>query len=346
MRQIPLGKSGLTVSEYCLGTMTFGTQTGEAEAHAQIALARDHGVTFWDTAEMYPTNPVTAERIGNTERILGNWLAREGGRDRVVVATKVTGEGQSAVRGGAPITGAVVRTAVDASLQRLRTDYIDLYQIHWPNRGSYHFRQMWDYAPDNDRAGFLAHAEEVLEELAALIAEGKLRAVGLSNETVWGTAQWLRLAEARGLPRMASIQNEYSLLCRNFDTDFAELSAMEDMPLLAFSILATGLLTGKYQGDVTPPESRRSRTPMLGGRIRPRVFAAVEAYLDIARRHGLDPAQMAIAFCRSRPFPCIPILGATTLAQLQGQLAGAGLRLSAEVRAEIDAAHRSQPYPY
>jgi aryl-alcohol dehydrogenase-like predicted oxidoreductase len=328
MRLIPLGKSGLTVSEFCLGTMTFGTQTAEAEAHAQIALALEHGVTFWDTAEMYPTNPIRPETIGETEAILGRWLANAGGRDKVVLATKVTGAGMAAVRGGAPITGASLRTALEGSLRRLQTNYVDLYQLHWPNRGSYHFRQMWGYAPGNDRAGFMAHAEDVLDTAAALIAEGKIRALGLSNESVWGTAQWLRLAEERGLPRMASVQNEYSLLCRVFDTDFA------------------GLLTGKYQGDVTPPGSRRSFTPGLGGRTTPRAHAAVAAYHDLARRHGLDPVQTAIAFCRARPFPCIPILGATTAAQLEGQLGAAGLRLSAEVLREIDAIHRDHPLPY
>jgi aryl-alcohol dehydrogenase-like predicted oxidoreductase len=346
MRLIPLGNSGLMVSEFCLGTMTFGTQTAEPEAHAQIALALDRGVTFWDTAEMYPTNPIRPETIGETEAILGRWLARAGGRDKVVLATKVSGAGMGAVRGGAPITGASLRVAIEGSLRRLQTDCVDLYQLHWPNRGSYHFRQMWDYAPKEDRDGFTTHAEDVLDTAAALIAEGKIRAIGLSNETVWGTAQWLRLAEARGLPRMASVQNEYSLLCRAFDTDFAELAVMENVPLLAFSILATGLLTGKYAGDATPPGSRRSFTPGLGGRTTPRAHAAVAAYHDLARRHGLDPVQMAIAFCEARPFPCIPILGATTVAQLDGQLGAAGLRLSAEVLGEIDAIHRDQPLPF
>ncbi len=346
MRLIPLGKSGLKVSEFCLGTMTFGSQTDEAGSHAQIALALDRGMTFWDTAEMYPTNPVKVDWAGDSERILGRWFAQAGGRDKVVLATKVSGNGMSFVRGGSDITGASLRAALEGSLRRLQTDYVDLYQLHWPNRGSYHFRQMWTYAPGSDRAGFLAHAEDVLDTCAVLIAEGKLRAVGLSNETVWGSAQWLRLAEARGLPRMASVQNEYSLLCRVFDTDFAELAAMEDMPLLAFSTLGTGLLTGKYQGDVTPAGSRRSFTPGLGGRTTPRAFAAVAAYHDLARRHGLDPVQMAIAFCRSRAFRCIPILGATTVAQLERQLGAADLRLSADVLREIDAVHRDQPLPY
>jgi aryl-alcohol dehydrogenase-like predicted oxidoreductase len=265
----------------------------------------------------------------------------------VVLATKVTGAGQDAVRGGAPITAATLRHAVEGSLRRLRTDVIDLYQLHWPNRGSYHFRKMWSYDPRGTAAAEVtAHMTEVLLEAQALIAEGKIRQIGLSNESVWGAARWLALADTLGLPRMVSIQNEYSLLCRQFDTDWAELSVMEDMPLLAFSPLAVGLLSGKYAGDVTPEATRRSATPTLGGRITPQVFDAVAAYLGIAARHGLDPCQMALAFCRSRPFPVIPILGATTTAQLEIALGAAGLVLSDEVLAEIAAAHRAFPAPY
>ncbi|THD84702.1 aldo/keto reductase [Aliigemmobacter aestuarii] len=346
MKQIPLGRTGLTVSEYCLGTMTWGTQNTEAEAHEQIAHALDRGVNFWDTAEMYPTNPVSAETIGDTETIIGNWFAR-GGRDRVVLATKITGEGQKAVRDGAPITGATMRTAVEASLRRLKTDYIDLYQLHWPNRGSYHFRQMWRYAPQfQDPAEVRANMHEVLQAAADLVAEGKIRAIGLSNESVWGAANWLALAEAHGLPRMGAVQNEYSLLCRQFDTDWAEFSVLEDMPLLAFSPLACGLLSGKYAGGVIPDGSRRTRTPELGGRITERVFEAVSAYLGLARDHGLDPCQMALAFTRSRPFQTIPIIGATTMEQLATNIAAADLTLDADVLAGIDRIHRAFPAPF
>ncbi len=347
MKKIALGRSGLKVSEICLGTMTWGTQNTEAEAHSQIDLAREHGVNFLDTAEMYPTNPVSAETVGRTEEIIGSWLAAGGPRDDLVIATKVTGEGSAAVRGGAPISGAVMREAVEGSLRRLGTDRIDLYQLHWPNRGSVHFRQMWAYDPrGTDRADVTAHMLDVLETAAALVAEGKIRNVALSNETVWGASRWLHLAEARGLPRMASVQNEYSLLCRQFDTDWAELSAMEDMPLLAFSPLAAGLLSGKYAGDVIPEGTRRAVSPQLGGRVTPYVFEAVAAYLGIAAKHGLDPCQMAIAFCRSRPFVTIPIVGATTLAQLASNLGAADLILSDEVLADIGQAHRAYPAPY
>lgn len=344
MKQVPLGQTGISVSELCLGTMTWGTQNSEAEANAQMDLALEHGLNFWDTAEMYPTNPVRAETAGGTEEIIGNRFAK-GGRDRVVLATKVAGLGQT-IRPGEKVTGAAFTAALDASLRRLRTDYIDLYQIHWPDRGSYHFRQIWGYRPGSDRAGVLAAMEEVLRAAEAAVAAGKIRAIGLSNESVWGAAQWLRLAGEMGLPRMATIQNEYSLLCRQFDSDWAELSAMENMTLLAYSPLACGLLSGKYAGDVIPEGTRRERTPDLGGRISPRVFPAVSAYLGLALEHGLDPCRMALAFTRQRPFPCIPIIGATRIEQLQANISAADLVLSDEVLAEIDALHRQHPMPY
>jgi aryl-alcohol dehydrogenase-like predicted oxidoreductase len=346
MKTLTLGTTGITVSELCLGTMTWGTQNSEAEGHAQADMALDHGVTFWDTAEMYPVNPVRSETAGRTEEIIGTWLAARGGRDRVQIATKITGKGQI-LRHGQPITGATLRAALEGSLRRLQTDYVDLYQLHWPNRGSYHFRQMWAYAPTGaDKDAETAEMTDILTAAQALVVEGKVRAIGLSNESVWGAARWLHLADTLGLPRMASVQNEYSLLCRQFDTDWAELSLIEDMPLLAFSPLATGLLSGKYAGDVIPEGSRRSLNPDLSGRITPRVFPAVAAYLGIAGRHGLDPCQMAIAFCRTRPFTTIPIIGATTPEQLATNIGAAGVSLSPEVMAEIAETHRAHPAPY
>ncbi|MDB5660376.1 MAG: aldo/keto reductase [Cypionkella sp.] len=347
MQQVKLGQTGLSVSEICLGSMTWGSQNSEADGHAQMDMALGRGVNFWDTAEMYPVNPVRAETVGRTEEIIGTWLAARGGRDGLVLATKVTGEGQDAVRGGAPLTGAVMRTAVEDSLRRLQTDYIDLYQLHWPNRASYHFRDIWHFDPrGGSKASIEAHMIDILEVSDKLIAEGKICNIALSIESVWGAGRWLALAEKHGLPRMATVQNEYSLLCRQFDSDWAELSALEDMPLLAFSPLATGLLTGKYAGDVIPDGSRRVFNPTLSGRVTPQVFPAVAAYLGIAARHGLNPAQMAIAFCRARPFPCIPIIGATDLTQLEIALGAVDVALEPEVLAEIDAAHRAHPMPY
>ncbi len=346
MKKLPLGRTGLTVSEYCMGTMTFGTQTDEADAHRQLDMARDAGINFLDAAEMYPVNPIRAETLGLTEEIVGRWLSDRRPSD-MIVATKITGKGSVAIPDGAPITPVRMREAVDASLRRLQVECIDLYQLHWPNRGSYHFRQQWGYDPSSqDRAETIEHMLEILHCAQELVAAGKIAHFAQSNETSWGTAQWLRLAEDNGLPRVASIQNEYSLLCRYFDTDLAELSVNEDVPLLAYSPLAAGLLTGKYAGGVTPEGSRRSINPDLGGRITPRVFEAVSGYMGIAARHGLDPVHMALAFSRSRPASTIPIIGATTSAQLEVVLAAADVTLDDAVLADIDAMHRVHPMPY
>ncbi len=347
MKRIQLGRTGLTVSELCLGTMTWGTQNTEAEGHAQMDMAMDHGVDFWDTAEMYPVNPISAPTVGRTEEIIGTWFAARGQRDRVVLATKATGPGMQAVRAGAPLTGQVLRQAVEGSLRRLQSEHIALYQLHWPSRAHYHFRHNWDFDPRGQAgANIDAHMIDILEVSAKLIAEGKIGHLAISNETVWGASRWIALAEVHGLPRMMTVQNEYSLLCRQFDSDWAEFSVMEDMPLLAFSPLATGLLTGKYSGNVIPKGSRRVNNPDLSGRATPRAFAAVDAYLGVAARHGLDPAQMAIAWCRARPFVTIPIIGATSLDQLAVNIGAADVVLSPAVLADIAAVHRAYPQPY
>jgi aryl-alcohol dehydrogenase-like predicted oxidoreductase len=347
MRRTTLGRTGIEVSEFCLGTMTWGSQNTEAEGHAQIDLALDHGVDFLDTAEMYPTNPVLAETVGRTEEIIGSWIAKTGRRDDLVIATKIAGPGNAQIRDGAPITPEAVHACVDASLRRLRTDRIDLYQLHWPNRGSYHFRQNWGFDPSRqDKARTVSDMRAVAEALRDVVAAGKVRAFGLSNESAWGTMTWLRLAEETGAPRVATVQNEYSLLCRLYDTDMAELAHHEDITLLAFSPLAAGILTGKYAGGAVPDGSRLSRTPGLSGRITDRVFPAVAAYHSVARRHGLDPVQMALAFARGRSVPTIPIGGATSTDQLALALGAAEVRLSDEVLAEIAAVHRSHPMPF
>lgn len=347
MRQKPLGRTGLTVSELCLGTMTWGNRNTEAEGHAQLDLAMDHGITFIDTAEMYPVQPVAPETMGRTEEILGTWFAKSGRRNEVVLATKITGKGQKAVRNGAPITPETLIRAVDTSLGRLQTDVIDIYQLHWPNRGSYHFRQHWNYDPSTQNLEeTLAHMEAILETAQVLVDQGKIRHFGLSNETAWGVMRWLRCADKSDLPRVVTLQNEYSLLARLFDTDLAEVSVNEGIPLMAYSPLATGLLSGKYAGNVTPDGSRRSRVPDLGGRITPRVFEAVAAYLGIAAQHGLDPCQMALAWLRTRPFAVFPILGATDLAQLKLALTSVEVTLDAGVIDDIAAAYRAFPLPY
>jgi aryl-alcohol dehydrogenase-like predicted oxidoreductase len=347
MKMNPLGRTGLTVSELCLGTMTFGTQTSEAEGHAQIDRALAAGINFVDTAEMYPVNPVAKETIGRTEEIIGTWNARSGRRGDYILATKHSGAGLAAVRDGAPISSATIPGTVEGSLRRLQTDYIDLYQLHWPNRGSYMFRQNWDFDPsDQNKVQTIAHMEDTLEALQRQVDKGNIRHFGLSNESAWGTAQWLRLAEDHAWPRVASIQNEYSLLCRLYDTDLAELSVNEDVGLLAFSPLGTGLLSGKYQGGAVPDGSRKSLNPELGGRDVPRVYEAVDAYLNIAQRHGLDPVHMALAWCRTRPFMASAIFGATRMDQLEHALESVDVILSEDALADISAAHRAHPMPY
>lgn len=341
MKMKKLGRTGIEVSEICLGTMTWGQQNTEAEAHAQMDHATGEGINFFDTAEMYPTNPKTAETQGRTEEYIGSWFAKTGRRGDIVLASKVTGDGLDWIRGGAPIDAAGIRDAVAGSLKRLKTDYIDLYQLHWPNRGSYHFRQSWAYDPSSqDTARALEDTHEILEALSRLVKEGKIRAIGLSNDTAWGTMQFLRIAEEHRFPRVASIQNEYNLLCRTFDLDLAEIAHHEDVGLLAFSPLASGLLTGKYQRGALPAGSRRTLTPDLGGRYTPHVEAAVDAYLEVARKHSLEPAQMALAFCLTRPFMTSVIIGATSMEQLKTDVAAKDLKLSDAVMADIAATYR------
>lgn len=339
-----LGRTGIEVTDICLGTMTWGSQNSEAEGHAQIAMARDAGINFMDTAELYAV-PGSPETSGRTEEIIGNWFETHKDRANWVLASKIGGGGNAFLREGRRADGASIRIAVEGSLKRLKTDYIDLYQIHWASRGHYHFENYWRYAPHRqDTADILANLEDMLETLGELVKAGKIRAIGVSNETTWGIAQWLRIAEAKGLPRLASVQNEYNFLRRLFDHDLAELSHHEDVGLLAYSPLAAGMLTGKYLDGQTPKGSRKDYQK---GFWRQNEFsdAATADYLALAKKHGLDPAQMAIAFCRSRPFMTSTIIGATSTEQLAVDLGAARLTLSAEVLDEIDVLFRRHPRP-
>lgn len=346
MRYNELGRTGLKVSELCLGSMTWGTQNTMEEGHQQIDYALDHGINIIDTAEMYPVNPVRAETVGDTEKVIGEWFARTGRRNDVVLATKVSGGGQ-VVRGGAPITSGTFHEALDQSLARLKTDVIDIYQLHWPNRGSYHFRQSWTFdATKQVREGIDENFLDVLQEVQRAVDAGKIRYFALSNESAWGTAKWLRLSEDHNLPRVQCMQNEYSLLCRYYDLDMAEQSYHEDVGLFAYSPLATGLLTGKYTGDVTPAGSRRSLNGNLGGRAVPTVWPAVDAYQAVAKKHGLDFTQMSLAWCLTRPFMMSAIFGATTLDQLKTAIGAADLTLSDDVMGDIAAVYKQHPMPY
>jgi len=347
MRYRQYGNTDLKVSELCLGSMTWGTQNTQAEGHAQIDMALDHGVNIIDTAEMYPVNPVLAESIGNTEAIIGEWFAKTGRRNDVVLATKITGSGQKMVRAGAPVDAETLRQAITGSLDRLQTDFIDIYQLHWPNRGSYMFRQNWNFdASKQDTNATFDHMLEILQEAQRQIEAGRIRHFALSNESAWGTANWIRIAAENDLPKVQSLQNEYSLLCRFFDLDLSELSHHEKVGLLAFSPLATGLLSGKYQGDIIPKHSRREASNNLGGRVSPRVWPAVDAYLAIAAKHDLDPCQMALAWCNTRPFMTSVIFGATNMSQLGTALGAAQITLSDAVLKDIAAVHKKHPMPY
>jgi len=333
--------SDIRVSEICLGSMTWGTQNSEAEGHAQIDYALERGVNFIDTAEIYPVNPMSKETAGRTEAIIGSWLKSSGRRDDVILATKVSGAGNNNVQDGIDISPHKIRVSIEGSLRRLQTDYIDLYQLHWPNRGSYHFRQNWTFDPaKQDRQKVRDDIYETLNYLGELVGAGKIRQIGLSNETCWGSSQYLQIAAANGLPRVVSIQNEYSLMYRSHDLDLAELSHHEQVGLLPYSPLACGMLTGKYLNGARPEGSRITIVPDLYGRAGDSVWPVVDAYVGIADRHGLDPAQMAIAFCNQRPFVTSSIIGATSIEQLAQNLGAADLKLDADVLTDIQNVYR------
>lgn len=347
MKTRKLGSSGIDVSVLCLGTMTWGSQNSAAEAHAQIEAALGEGVNFIDTAEMYPTTPRRAETTGRTEEIVGQWMgANKGRRADIVLATKITGEGNRDIRDGARVTGAMIREALEQSLRRLQTEYVDLYQLHWPNRGSYHFRKLWRYDPATLEVGDMdAEILDMLGEVDRLREEGKLRAFGLSNETAWGMTQFAKVAEREGLPGPVSIQNEYSLLCRLFDLDAAETAIMENIGLLAYSPLAAGLLTGKYAAGDVPEGSRLSLQQDLNGRVNEISKAAVDAYCGIASDHGLEPNHLALAYAVSKSFMTSVIIGATSQDQLMSNLAAHRIELPGEAIAAIEAVHRRFPMP-
>lgn len=337
MRFKQLGDSALQVSEICLGTMTFGAQNSEAEGHSQLDRAFAAGVNFIDTAEMYAVPP-RADSYGKTEQIVGNWLVRQA-RDKVVLATKAAGPGRALnwIRGGpTAFDRANLREAVEGSLRRLRTDYIDLYQLHWPARNQPMFGE-WQYDPAAERAA--TPIRETLQALAELVQEGKIRYVGLSNEHPWGVMEFVRLAREQGLPRVASIQNAYHLMNRVFESGLSEVCQRENVSLLPYSPLAFGTLSGKYLDN---PQARGRITLFAGFGQRyakPNVQPAVAAYADLARQNGLTPTQLALAFVYSRWFVASTIIGATTPAQLEENLAAYELKLSPDVLAAIDAIH-------
>ncbi|SDG06267.1 Predicted oxidoreductase [Limimonas halophila] len=343
MEYRPLGRTGLRVSALCLGTMTWGTQNTRDEAFEQMDYALERGINFVDTAEMYPT-PYQDELHGRTEEIIGAWLKARGTRDKIVLASKALGPGQrfAHVRGGPRFTRENLENAVDASLRRLGTDAIDLYQLHWPERPSNYFGKLgFDFTAD----GQWTPLEDTLEALDAIQRSGKIKHVGVSNETPWGVMRYLALAEQGGGPRIASIQNPYSLLNRSFEAGNAEIAIREDCGLLAYAPLAAGMLTGKYLHGAEPPDARLTLYPQNSRYRKPQGLKATEAYVDAARRHGLDPAQMAIRYVVSRPFTTAAIIGATKMSQLKADIDAHDVTLSEELLAELEDIHRVYTYP-
>lgn len=335
----PLGRSGIKVSSIALGTMTWGEQNTEAEGHAQLDRATDFGINLIDTAENYSIPP-RAETQGATERIIGTWLKARGGRDRIVLASKVSGPSDRTwlrADGQPPrLDARNINEAVDASLRRLQTDYLDLYQIHWPNRAVALFGN-GKHAPSRGHDGTEVPIEETLEALDTLVKSGKVRHIGLSNETAWGLSRFLHLSETQNLPRVVSVQNAYNLLNRTYEQGLAEFDAREDVGLLAYSPLAQGFLTGKYQNGARPEGARLTLFERGDRYQKPGVAEAVDAYLQIARDFGLDPAQLAIAWVTSRPFVTANIIGATKPDQLEVDLRSTGISITPEIEARIDA---------
>ncbi|MCG8594748.1 MAG: NADP(H)-dependent aldo-keto reductase [Kiloniellales bacterium] len=340
-----LGRSDIKVSALCLGTMTWGTQNGEAEGHEQMDYAFARGVNFLDAAEMYPVPP-SGETYGRTEEIVGTWMKARGNRDKVVVATKVAGPDPrlTYIRDGKlRLDRGNIEAALEASLKRLQTDYVDLYQLHWPERPANRFGNLGFAAgPEADDGTPL---EETLDALDAVVRSGRVRTVGVSNETAWGLQRFLQLAGAGRGPRMVSIQNPYSFLNRSFEVGLAEIAVREDCGLLAYAPLGAGTLTGKYLGGARPEGARLTLHPQNRRYQGRRAEAAIAAYRDLAVQHGLDPAQMALAYVTARPFTTATIIGATKMAQLETNIAAAALTLDAEVLDAIEEIHKDHTYP-
>ncbi|MFZ4786735.1 MAG: aldo/keto reductase [Beijerinckiaceae bacterium] len=342
-----LGRTGLKVSSICLGTMNMGEQNTETEGHEQMDYALERGINFFDTAELYPVPP-KAETVGRTEKIIGSWFSAHKNRDKVVLATKVVGRTPMDwfrdPKGPAELSKAQMTEALEGSLRRLRTDYIDLYQLHWPDRP-----MPWGSNPTHFKAdemmGDFHSFQSVLDVLDGFVKAGKVRHVGLSNESAWGTMKFLTTSEHHGLPRMASIQNAYSLINRTYETALAEISLREDCGLLAYSPLAQGYLTGKYRLGALPPKARKTLFNRLQRYEKPGSQEAIEAYWDLAHEAGLSLTQMALAFVTSRSFVTSNIIGATTMEQLKTCIDSVNVTITPELEAKIDAIHQVHMNP-
>jgi len=340
-----LGRTDVKVSAICLGSMTWGEQNSEEEGFQQMDYALDQGVNFIDTAEMYPI-ATRAETYGRTEEIIGNWMAARGTRAKVVIATKIVGPNAGRfpyIRGGETrFDRKHIAAAVDASLKRLKTDTIDLYQLHWPDRATNDFGKL---AYQHEDGAQETPIEETLEALDAVVKAGKVRHVGLSNENPWGVMRFVTGAEQGKGPRVASIQNPYSLLNRSFETRMAEVAIREDVGLLAYAPIAAGTLTGKYLNDQWPAGARRTLWPDNRRYQGPQADKATAAYVQLARDHGLDPAALALAFVLRQRFLTSAIIGATTLDQLKTDIGAATVSLGDDLLAALEDIHKRYTYP-
>ncbi|MGQ0502594.1 MAG: NADP(H)-dependent aldo-keto reductase [Panacagrimonas sp.] len=340
MERRPLGRTDLKVSLICLGTMTWGEQNTEVQAHEQMDYAVGQGINLFDAAEMYPVPP-RPETQGRTEQYIGTWLRRTGKRKDIVLATKVTGPGMGHLRGGSRLDRQSVLAACDDSLRRLQTEYIDLYQVHWPERSTNYFGKL-GYEHTGDRA---TPIEETLGALDELVRQGKVRHIGVSNETPWGLGEYLRLAREHKLPRIASIQNPYNLLNRSFEIGLAEFAHRETIAMLAYSPIAFGVLSGKYLRGARPPEGRITRFQRFSRYTSEQAEAATDAYVTLAKKLDMDPAQMALAFVNTRPFLTSTIIGATTLDQLRSNIATHALKLPKGALQELELIHKRYTIP-
>ena len=337
-----LGNTDLEVSTICLGTMTWGEQNTQREGFEQMDYALDQGVNFWDTAELYAVPP-KAETFGHTETIIGNWFEKNKKRDKVILATKVAGPSRKYLRNGEnSFVGKNLDKAINDSLKRLKTDYIDLYQLHWPERNVNNFGKLGYTHKENSWNEF----EDVLENLKKYIESGKIRYVGLSNETPWGVMKYLKLSKDKNLPRMMSIQNPYSLLNRSYEVGLAEISIREKIGCLAYSPLASGYLSGKYRNGNFPKGSRMERDFDFWTRYRkPNVDKVVEEYFKISKKYNLDISQMSIKFCEVQDFMTSVIIGATTMEQLKTDIESVKVKLDENVIKEINEIQKIYPNP-
>lgn len=348
MKFNPLAHAGIQLPEICLGTMTFGEQNTQAEAFEQLNYALDQGLYFWDTAEMYPVPP-KAETQGATEQIIGNWIGQHGKREQLFLASKIAGPsfGGSSIRQGLTrFNHKDIQQALDGSLKRLQTDYIDLYQLHWPERHTNFFGHL---GFGNQLAAKHEHDQTALEEtLDALhqeIQKGRIRFIGLSNETPWGTMKFLHLAEKMNLSKFVTVQNPYSLLNRTYEVGMSEIAKYEGVGLLAYSPLAFGMLTGKYRHAAKPENGRITLFSRFSRYTNPECEWATEQYAQIAEKHGLTLTQLALAFIKQQFFVTSTIIGATSMSQLKENIAAFDLVLNEEILLEIEAIHKQQPNP-